>query len=282
MGPQAVLRACLAVNTSKSSILTAGIVNNNLDGIVARMEFTKGEMLVRSVIQGVECFSLLAAVVDKIHRLSRNFLWNSKRTLVAWEEICHPKEESGLGIQHIQSWNVALLARVLWNIHRRRQIRCRFISAFGTSEATIQCMADWSNTKGLETSKAYEYFKPKLTRQLWKAAIWKAFIPLKYSFILWLGLRSRLATRNRLAFLQDEHSCSLCINTLESASHLFFACPFSAYVWSHIRQWLDINRCMSTLASAVKWLKKEKTGSSVQNKARALALACTIYSLWRH
>ncbi|KAK4432953.1 hypothetical protein Salat_1057500 [Sesamum alatum] len=30
---------------------------------------------------------------------------------------------------------------------------------------------------------------------------------------------------------------------------------------------------------AVKWLKKDKTSSSVQNKARLLALACTIYSL---
>ncbi|KAL0416630.1 UNVERIFIED_CONTAM: hypothetical protein Slati_3494900 [Sesamum latifolium] len=159
----------LVVNTSTSSIFTAGIVNNELDGILARTEFTRGEMPVRylglplaaqrlsvtdysplvdwianciskwtvkslffvgrleligSVIQGVECFwlqcfPLPAAVVDKIHQLCRNFLWNSKRAPVAWEEICHPKEEAGLGIRHIQSWNVALLARVLWNIHRK-------------------------------------------------------------------------------------------------------------------------------------------------------------------
>ncbi|KAK4422080.1 hypothetical protein Salat_2159000 [Sesamum alatum] len=82
--------------------------------------------LITSVIQGVECFwlqcfPLPAAVVDKIHRLCRNFLWNSKRASVAWEEIYHPKEEGGLGIRHIQSWNVALLARVLWNIHRKAE-----------------------------------------------------------------------------------------------------------------------------------------------------------------
>ncbi|KAL0355076.1 UNVERIFIED_CONTAM: hypothetical protein Sradi_3954500 [Sesamum radiatum] len=118
----------LAVNTSKSSIFTAGIVNNELDGILARTEFTRGEMpvqylgiplaaqrllvtdylllvdriancsskgqvlsfagrleLISSVIQGVEwpqCFPLPAAVVDKIHRLCRSFLWNSKRAPV--------------------------------------------------------------------------------------------------------------------------------------------------------------------------------------------------------
>ncbi|XP_011102044.1 uncharacterized protein LOC105180093 [Sesamum indicum] len=156
------------------------------------------------------------------------------------------------------------------------------ISEFGSSEAAIEQMTRWSTLKGLQTSKAYEYFRPKLARQPWKAAIWKAFIPPKYSFIMWLGLRNRLATRDRLEFLHEEDLCSLCINTKESAKHLFFECPFSTYVWSHIRVWLGINRRMSTLHSAVKWLKKEKTGSSVHNKARHLALSCTVYTLWRH
>ncbi|KAL0406574.1 UNVERIFIED_CONTAM: hypothetical protein Slati_3971300 [Sesamum latifolium] len=159
----------LAGNTSKSSIFTREIENNEFHGILARTDFDRGGMpvwylgiplavqrlsvsdysplvdqiancipkwaakslsfagrleLIYSVIQGVECFwlqifPLPAAVVEKIHRLCRNFLWNSRRALVAWEEICHPKEEGGLGIRHIQSWNVALFARILWNIHRK-------------------------------------------------------------------------------------------------------------------------------------------------------------------
>ncbi|KAK4432680.1 hypothetical protein Salat_1030200 [Sesamum alatum] len=239
----------LTVNTSKSSILTAGIVGNELDGILATTEFSRGEMPVRylgiplaaqhlkvtnysplvdriadsiskwsakslsfvgrlelitSVIQSVECFwlqcfPLPAAVVDKIHRLCRNFLWNSKRAPVAWEQICHPKKEGGLGIRHIQSWNVALLARVLWNVHskantlwvkwvnevylrgasvwdwqpkkgdspllrRLADIRDMLTTTFGTSEVAVEHMGAWSNLKGLETSKAYEYFRPKLAR----------------------------------------------------------------------------------------------------------------------
>ncbi|KAL0362182.1 UNVERIFIED_CONTAM: hypothetical protein Scaly_1173400 [Sesamum calycinum] len=256
-------------------------------------------------------------VIEKIHHLCRVFLWNSKTASVAWEDICHPKEEGGLGIRHIQSWNVALLARVLWNIHckvdtlwakwvnevylrgaslwdwqlkkgdspllrRLAEIRDKIITDFDSIDAAIRHMAEWTDSKGLVTFKAYEYLRPKLPRQPWKASIWKAFIPPKYSFILWLGLRERLATRDRLAFLHEDPSCSLCINSKESAKHLFFECPFSAYVWSHIRQWFGITRRMSTRLSAVKWLKKGKTGSSVQNKARHLALACTVYSLWRH
>ncbi|KAL0350116.1 UNVERIFIED_CONTAM: hypothetical protein Sradi_4160800 [Sesamum radiatum] len=210
-----------------------------------------------------------------------------------------------------------LLARVFWNIHRKAdtlwvqwvdavylkggsvwdwqpkkgdspllqrlaKIRSRFITAFGSSEAAIQHMVGWSSSKGLDTSKAYEYFRPKRAKQPWQTVIWKAFIPPKYSFILWLGLRGRLSTRDRLMFLQEDSSCSLCINTQETAEHLLFECPFSNFVWTNIRQWLGISRHMSTLLSAVKWLIKEKTRSSVQNKARLIALACTVYSLWRY
>ncbi|KAL0447788.1 UNVERIFIED_CONTAM: hypothetical protein Slati_1906700 [Sesamum latifolium] len=48
-------------------------------------------------------------------------------------------------------------------------------------------MEAWTNRKGLDTSKAYEYFRPKRTRQPWQTAIWKAFIPPKYSFVLDYG-----------------------------------------------------------------------------------------------
>ncbi|KAL0396179.1 UNVERIFIED_CONTAM: putative mitochondrial protein [Sesamum calycinum] len=94
----------LAINTTKSNIFAAGIQDDILDGILAMTEFAR-------------VFPLPMAVIEKIHRLCRAFLWNSKRAPVAWEEIFHPKEEGGLGIRHIQSWNVALLAGVLWNIY---------------------------------------------------------------------------------------------------------------------------------------------------------------------
>ncbi|KAK4408244.1 hypothetical protein Sango_0405400 [Sesamum angolense] len=262
--------------------------------------------LICSVIQGVECFwlqvfPLRMAVIEKIHRLCRGFLWNSKRAPVAWEDICHPKEEGGLGIRHIQSWNVALIARVLWNIHCKadtlwakwvNEVYLRWDLTLGLaveegrlSTLSTTCRDSGHNYHRLQvyrcsnpvydrvdrqqgtcTSKAYEYFRPKLPSQPWKASIWKAFIPLKYSFILWLGLQERLATRDRLAFLHEDPSCSLCINSKESAKHLFFECPFSSYDWSHIRQWFGITRRMSTLLGAVKWLKKGKTGSSGQTK----------------
>ncbi|KAK4415159.1 hypothetical protein Salat_2623100 [Sesamum alatum] len=132
-------------------------------------------------------------------------------------------------------------------LQRLSQIRDRIVAAVGSPQAAKQLIETWASRKGLDTSKAYQYFRPKQARQPWQAMIWQAYIPPKFTFILWLGIRERFER-----------------------------------VWSDIRKWLGINRHMSTILSAIKWLKKEKTGSSVQNKARLLALARTVYSLWRH
>jgi len=37
---------------------------------------------------------------------------------------------------------------------------------------------------------------------------------------------------------------------------------------------------MSTISSALKWIKKEARGSSGRAKAKKVALACTVYHIW--
>ncbi|XP_057509176.1 uncharacterized protein LOC130791871 [Actinidia eriantha] len=79
--------------------------------------------LIRSMLQGVECFWLsilhiLVGVRDKIISLCRNFLCGGKTTttkkpLVAWKEICRPKSEGGLGFIDLNAWNLALVSKSL-------------------------------------------------------------------------------------------------------------------------------------------------------------------------
>ncbi|KAL2252658.1 UNVERIFIED_CONTAM: hypothetical protein Sindi_0060500 [Sesamum indicum] len=157
--------------------------------------------LIRSVIQGVECFwlqvfPLPAVVIEKIHRLCRNFLWNSRRAPIAWEEICHPKEEGDLGIRHIHlgTWRSLqafygtstvgqthcgcsgsmVSTSSIWDwqskkgdsplLKRLVDIHNKIVTAFGSPTTAIGHMPGWATTKGFQTSKAYEYFRPKLTK----------------------------------------------------------------------------------------------------------------------
>lgn len=58
---------------------------------------------------------------DGIIRLCRNFLWNSKRSLVAWTDVCLPKIEGRLGFRDINCWNNTLLAKSLCNTFSKKK-----------------------------------------------------------------------------------------------------------------------------------------------------------------
>ena len=59
--------------------------------------------------------------MDKLVRLQRNFLWGGdqqqrKIAWIKWETVCLPKEEGGLGVKDINSFNVSLLGKWNWNL----------------------------------------------------------------------------------------------------------------------------------------------------------------------
>jgi hypothetical protein len=64
---------------------------------------------------------LLQGVCNKIKKLMCNFIWGSsdeKRTwhTVAWDNICRPKNEGGLGIHKGSYYNQALIMKLTWNL----------------------------------------------------------------------------------------------------------------------------------------------------------------------
>lgn len=50
-------------------------------------------------------------VINKIHQVFAKFFWNN--TFGAWNEMCYPKEEEGVGFRSLYDMNKALFAK-LW------------------------------------------------------------------------------------------------------------------------------------------------------------------------
>ena len=276
--------------------------------------------LIRAVLQGVECFwlSILpipAAVIDRITRLCRAFLWGSRNSLVAWRDICLPKHEGGLGFRDTKAWNSALLARTLWNIHAKKDtlwsrwvnniylngtsiwdcvprkgdsplikkliiIRNQLIETGGSKETAVRNFNEWQHVGTFSTAPAYEFFRPKGQTKVWAKEIWRNSLTPKHSFIVWLCAKSRILTKDRIKYLETDGICTLCERDYETAQHLFFGCPFTSEIWKQIRGWLGIDRSMSTIHSALKWFKKDHRGNSWQNTAKKSAFACTVYQIW--
>ena len=85
-------------------------------------------VLVKAVLNSYllyQCSLLLAPIkiISQIERLLKAFLWNGgnkgegkKYALVSWNTIKLPRNEGGLQIRDLKSQNLAIGAKLLWNI----------------------------------------------------------------------------------------------------------------------------------------------------------------------
>ncbi|CAH9110833.1 unnamed protein product [Cuscuta europaea] len=260
--------------------------------------------LIRSVIQGVQSFWLQVfpvpqTVLDRIISICRIFLRGGKFAKVAWDDICLPKEEGGLGIHNAKIWNHALLARTLWDVHLKKDtlwvrwvsgvylkgkivwdfvphtrdsqlmkrlslIRDKIRGCFNNLNDTIVGLNSRSTNGKLTSAKIYDLLRVKGNARTPMSFIWKSYIPPKLSFNVWLALRNLLPTQDSLGYLHIVNRCDLCKGGLETIPHLFFLRPFTCRVWQHIRNWMGLRHEMTTLLSAVKWIMKTHRGSTLK------------------
>lgn len=106
-------------------------VKQKLNSWTSKMLSDSGRVqLVKSValqLQAYWCGAfLLPAKVQKIINIAcRDFIWGSTKEkttmpLVAWDTICFPKNEGGLGLKQTKVWNIAALSKKVWAISRKQ------------------------------------------------------------------------------------------------------------------------------------------------------------------
>lgn len=275
--------------------------------------------LIQSVLQGVQCywlqiFPIPKSVLKKITSLCRKFLWGSNANPIAWDDVCLPKNESGVGLRDIVAWNKALLTKNLFKIKNNDQSLwaswfkeeilkgknlwswvphhkdSKLLKTLGKiakkilessrdrNEANLQLDKWFAVGKG--TAAAYDFFRVKGEHKVWNNTIWKPFIPPKQSFTAWMAFRGRLATRDNLRRFTTTLTCPLCNSCDESCKHLFFECRCSSQVWDHVRLWLGFEKKSTTLFSFVKWCESKRGGSSIKKKGQRIALVAAIYFIW--
>ncbi|GFS39914.1 hypothetical protein Acr_00g0065540 [Actinidia rufa] len=135
----------------------------------------------------------------------------------------------------------------IWEYNNRKQdsnllkhilnVRDRILVEEGSSQAVRIRVDQWVINGKFSSKAAYEFFRPRKLPLIWPNLVWHSSIIPRHSFIIWLGLKERLQTKDKLhEFIDDK--------------------------------WLKITRAMSTLKSATKWLIKEARGTGIQSKAK--------------
>ncbi|XP_074277521.1 uncharacterized protein LOC141601149 [Silene latifolia] len=112
--------------------------------------------------------------------------------------------------------------------------------------------------------------------------VWDTLCFPKHRVIGLLAVQNRLPTIDNLCKrgLVLVNRCALCESSLETISHLFFRCSYSAMVWQAIAFWLHILPEVR-LSQLLHWYKTRNRGRSQLKRQRRCALMCALYLLWQ-
>ena len=103
----------------------------------------------------------------------------------------------------------------------------------------------------------------------------------RHAFILWLAIKGRLRTMDRLHDQERPRICTLCSLEDETHEHLFFNCRFSHEVWvwittKHKTPWPNYR-----WPDLIQWgAVTHKSKSLFSSLVARLTLAASVYSIW--
>uniref|UniRef100_A0A6N2LZA0 Reverse transcriptase domain-containing protein n=1 Tax=Salix viminalis TaxID=40686 RepID=A0A6N2LZA0_SALVM len=177
-------------------------------------------VLLCSVLYGmiqfwISIFPLSDIVITNTIRLCRIFLWignvqKSHSALVAWKNVCLPKQEGGVGLFDIKARNKSFLI----NLSR----------IVGVAHLVIATIASWSAGTNCFSANAYEHFRVKGRMIYWDRVVWEPWSLPKHYFVVDCGVRSRIVIyssslwRNIVRWLHIHRR----ISSLPSAIHGLF------------------------------------------------------------
>ncbi|GFZ03984.1 hypothetical protein Acr_16g0006080 [Actinidia rufa] len=143
-----------------------------------------------------------------------------KKALLAWDDICLPKKEGDLGFKNLEAWNLALLSRNLWNISAKKDTL--WVRWMHQNYLQNSCIWDYNGYK--QNSNLIKHVLNVRDKVLTEegsiqAAKSRVDITPRHSFILWLGLKDRLQTRDKLQELIEEKVCPPSSTADETIDH---------------------------------------------------------------
>ena len=117
----------------------------------------------------------------------------------------------------------------------------------------------------------------------WYHLVWFSHRIPRHAFHLWLVMKRRLRTQDKLRFIDsnaDPLLCPLCGMQSDSHDHLFFSCPFSMQVWGSLKSFagLSLPTSLDAISNVLIMTAKSRSVRSVVSK---LLFAAASYYIWQ-
>ena len=127
---------------------------------------------------------------------------------------------------------------------------------------------------------ARDTIRPLGERVIWSHLVWWPGRILKASFCLWLAIKERLYTQDRMPIADPFLKCHLCSNHTENHKHLFFQCTISNHLWSMVQTKCGITTPVTDWPDLISWCSKKWTHTDIISSSWKLCLAATVYQIW--
>ena len=281
-----------------------------------KLSYAGRAQLIKTVLFGVQShwaqlFIIPTKIIKVIEGLCRSYLWSgvgdfTKKALIAWEKVCSPKSEGGIGLMNMKVWNRAAIAKLCWDLankedklwikwvhtyyikgqrewQRRKQASWMIQKIMSMQQSVEQVQQQQRKNKGV-IRQMYEHMKGEQQKPEWNSLMFNNAARPKAYFTMWIMLNQRLMTVDRLAQwgIEVEKKCVMCKRDEETAEHLFIQCNYARRVWDRLLSSIERHtQVPMTWEQFVQWTIMHGKGKRSAAKMFKTVIAEGVYGLWK-
>ena len=145
----------------------------------------------------------------------------------------------------------------------------------------------WINKKGKEkeffVKEVWKVMKVSLPKVIWYDHVWFSQCVPRHSFILWMAVKGRLKTQDRISrwLNVQDMSCPFCKQCKDSHSHLFFTCVFARRLWERLKQMARVDDISNIWPQIVSFMANMPANNSIWSVIQRLVWGASVYFLWQ-
>ncbi|XP_074364603.1 uncharacterized protein LOC141705609 [Apium graveolens] len=136
--------------------------------------------------------------------------------------------------------------------------------------------------RNFSVSQVWNDLRLSRDKVLWWSLIWFPKSIPKHSFMLWLAIRKRLLTQDRLQSwqIQNRAVCSFCERMPDSVDHLFFECVFCKIILEDFQSRGYLLEYQGDWNNFIQMASAQWVGKSIHVLINKLTLAALIFHIW--
>ncbi|GKC41586.1 retrotransposon protein, putative, ty1-copia subclass [Tanacetum coccineum] len=236
-------------------------------------------------------------IILDIQQLIRGFLWcngelKRGKAKVAWDVICLPKKEDGLGFS-IKNCVADLVVDNNWIWPQAWLLKAPNLGLI-VAHVLVDDRPDvhqWKASNGklsaFYVSCVWEELRPRAMEVSWYQIPWFSYCIPRHAFHIWLVMRRSLKMQYMLrqwdVSMDIELNllkCVFCDSQPDSHEHLFFECLYSARVWHEICMLAGMDLVAPNLKDIISFLQPMAHRRTAKSIIGRLLLAASSYFIW--